>query len=219
MSFLLPFVKERETQSNIPLSESQIDETPENIDNSPLNDISEEDVSVSSILNESIKPAKRPKLLKTGETQVSKPTSSTITPSVRKYRRETNTEPETASSVLMKYLISNKERPAPLPPCDPIDAFFNSLAGTVKTFSLYYQNIAKTRLLNVVSELELAQMQQIPNISGQRPYSHESVHQPTPSPSESIYDVLSPPSSSQSLQSGIAPLQNYIRMFSPDDQQ
>lgn len=148
MSFLLPFVKERETQSNIPLSESQTDETPENTDNSQLNEILEEDVSVNSILSEAAKLTKRPKLSNTGETQTSTPTSSVVTPTARKYRRETRTEPETASAALMKYLISNKEKPQS--PCDPIDAFFNSLAGTVKTFSPYYQNIAKTRLLNVV---------------------------------------------------------------------
>jgi hypothetical protein len=50
-------------------------------------------------------------------------------------------QPETASAVLMKYLVeSDKERQAEQP-VDPIDAFFKSIAATVKTFSPYHQNI------------------------------------------------------------------------------
>jgi len=46
-------------------------------------------------------------------------------------------QPETASAVLMKYLVeSDKERQAG-PPVDPTDAFFKSIAATAKNvFSL-----------------------------------------------------------------------------------
>jgi len=52
-------------------------------------------------------------------------------------------QPETASALLMKYFVeSGKERQAE-PPTDPIDAFFKSIAATLKTYSLYHQNICK----------------------------------------------------------------------------
>jgi hypothetical protein len=54
--------------------------------------------------------------------------------------------PETASAVLMKYLVeSDSERHAE-PPVNPVDAFFKSIAATVKTFSPPHQNICKSRI-------------------------------------------------------------------------
>jgi hypothetical protein len=51
-------------------------------------------------------------------------------------------QPETASAVLMKYLVeSDKERQAE-PPVDPSDAFFKSTAATVKkVFSLLSKHL------------------------------------------------------------------------------
>jgi hypothetical protein len=53
----------------------------------------------------------------------------------------------------MKYLVeSDKERQAE-PRVDPIDTFFKSIGATVKTFSPYYQNICKSRIFAIVSEV------------------------------------------------------------------
>jgi hypothetical protein len=69
-------------------------------------------------------------------------------------------QPETASAVLMKYLVeSDKERQAE-PPVDPIDAFFKSIAATVKTFSPYHQNICKSRIYAIISEVEMTEILQ-----------------------------------------------------------
>jgi hypothetical protein len=70
-------------------------------------------------------------------------------------------QPETASAVLMKYLVeSDKERQAE-PPVDPIDAFFKSIAATVKTFAPYHQNICKSRIFEIVSEVEMTEILQV----------------------------------------------------------
>jgi hypothetical protein len=62
----------------------------------------------------------------------------------------------------MKYLVaSDKERQA-APPVDPTDAFFKSLA-TVKTFSPYHQNICKSRIFAIVSEVETTEIVQQTN--------------------------------------------------------
>jgi hypothetical protein len=69
-------------------------------------------------------------------------------------------QPETASGVRMKYLVeSDKERQAE-PPVDPIDAFFKSIAATLKTFSPYHQNICKSRIFEIVSEVERTEILQ-----------------------------------------------------------
>jgi hypothetical protein len=58
-------------------------------------------------------------------------------------------QPETASAVLMKYLVeSDKERQAE-PPVDPIDAFFKSIAVTVKTFLLIIKTFASQEYLRL----------------------------------------------------------------------
>jgi hypothetical protein len=60
----------------------------------------------------------------------------------------------------MNYLVeSDKERQAE-PPVDPIDAFFKSITATVKTFSPYHQNICKSRIFEIVSEVEMTEVLQ-----------------------------------------------------------
>ena len=68
----------------------------------------------------------------------------------------------------------NKEKPT-----DPIDLFFQNMASTVKTFSSYYENICKTQVLSVVSDLEMNLMKQL---GGQAPL--------TPSPAETSISVF-----------------------------
>jgi hypothetical protein len=58
----------------------------------------------------------------------------------------------------MKYLVeSDKERQVG-PPVYPIDAFFKSIAATVKTFSPSHQNICKSRIFEIVSEVEMTEI-------------------------------------------------------------
>jgi hypothetical protein len=67
-------------------------------------------------------------------------------------------QPETASAVLMKYFVeSDRDRQAE-PPVDPTDAFFKSIAATVKPFSPYHQNICKSIIFAIVSEVEMTKI-------------------------------------------------------------
>jgi hypothetical protein len=69
-------------------------------------------------------------------------------------------QPQTASGVRMKYLVeSDTERQAE-PPVDPTDAFFKSIAATLKTFSPHHQNICKSRIFEIVSEVEMTEILQ-----------------------------------------------------------
>ncbi|KAL4152914.1 hypothetical protein QTP88_000747 [Uroleucon formosanum] len=72
-----------------------------------------------------------------------------------------NNKPQTASSVLMKYILDNEtnDEPKATSYAHPIDTFFQGLAATVKTFSPEYQHMAKNKLFGIVSDLEWAQLQ------------------------------------------------------------
>jgi hypothetical protein len=58
---------------------------------------------------------------------------------------------------------SDKERQAE-PPVYAIDAFFKSIAATVKTFYPYHQNICKSRIFEIVSEVEMTEILQVPEM-------------------------------------------------------
>jgi hypothetical protein len=67
-------------------------------------------------------------------------------------------QPETASAVLMKYLVESDQERQAEPPANPIDAFFKSIAARVKTFSPYHQHICKSRVFVIVSEVEMTEV-------------------------------------------------------------
>ncbi|XP_057662230.1 uncharacterized protein LOC130897410 [Diorhabda carinulata] len=67
-------------------------------------------------------------------------------------------EQDPASTTLMKYLLARGDNQK-TENVHPLDAFFSGLAATVKIFSPYYQHLAKSRLFNVVQQLEEEQLQ------------------------------------------------------------
>jgi len=87
-------------------------------------------------------------------------------------------QPETASAVLMKHLVeSDKERQAE-PPVDPTDAFFKSIVATVQTFSSYRQDICKSRIFVIVSEMEMTEILQETKSTHSSKYSSGSPDEP-----------------------------------------
>ncbi|CAG4980483.1 unnamed protein product [Parnassius apollo] len=67
-----------------------------------------------------------------------------------------------ASSALMEYILKNKEN-SNTQDIHPIDAFFNGLAATIKSFSPYYQHLAKGSIFAVVQDLEWEQLSSEPS--------------------------------------------------------
>ena len=67
-------------------------------------------------------------------------------------------QPETASAVLMKYLAESGKKRQAEPPADQTDAFFESIPATVKTFSPYNQNVCKSRISAIISEVEMTEI-------------------------------------------------------------
>ncbi|XP_072399824.1 uncharacterized protein [Diabrotica undecimpunctata] len=97
--------------------------------------------------------------LETGESsQLSQPENQVKTfksPSAHKSRRSKVSHSETiesSSTALMKYIISKNEQPTTT---NAIDAFLNGISETYKMFPPVYQHMAKTKIFNIVSEIEL----------------------------------------------------------------
>jgi hypothetical protein len=64
---------------------------------------------------------------------------------------------ETAALTLKEYLLNkNEAKPATPVQVDVVDAFLAGLAPTLKTFTPYYLNLAKTKIFSAVQEYELA---------------------------------------------------------------
>ncbi|KOC65508.1 hypothetical protein WH47_10088, partial [Habropoda laboriosa] len=153
MLFLDPYIKERETVTSIRTS----DESNNELDTS--NTTSTADSNVTQILLS--------------------PKNSDVPPEIlagRKIKGET----ETASTVLMNYILKSKsESPEQQQQEDDIDLFFKSIALTVKKLSPYTQAIAKARVFSIISALELEELSN-KNRHHSPSYSSHSSVVPTP---------------------------------------
>ncbi|KAK5640218.1 hypothetical protein RI129_011029 [Pyrocoelia pectoralis] len=146
LSFLMPYFQERETISNIsPENESDKVTTVEDNDNENEREVSWEQGSSTALENEELSqlsqsqnrvtPFKPPSVLKPKKAKVS------------------HSQPaESPSTALMKYIISKNEQPTST---NAVDAFLAGIGETIKTFPPVYQNMAKSKIFNIVSEIEL----------------------------------------------------------------
>lgn len=67
-----------------------------------------------------------------------------------------NANIECHSSVILKNVEPSRNNDIETENVNPIDSFFMAISATVKQFSPYYQNIVKSKIFSVVSELEMA---------------------------------------------------------------
>lgn len=61
-------------------------------------------------------------------------------------------KPDSASTTLVKYIMQKKENSNQN---NPVDAFLASSSPTLKTFTLYYLNIVKSKIFLTVQEYEI----------------------------------------------------------------
>lgn len=62
---------------------------------------------------------------------------------------------ETASSTVMKYLLETKKNNEEKKKTDPVDAFLLGIGNTMKTFDPYFLNLAKSKIFNIVQDMEM----------------------------------------------------------------
>lgn len=203
MSFLLPFIQERDTCSNLKdVSEDELNEDEYNDKNDDRDDRNDKADYKDDNVDEKESHIEDEKKKKQKEIN-----KKIITKMTKDKGNRYQTQPEVASAVVMKYLLDKKIAKAQITPIQQpsaIDMFFSSIAATVKTFSPYYQNIAKSQIFSIITNLEMKQIMQeqqfcIPNTSTKRQYSApmESYHTgpnnvscSLPSPSPSLSSTL-----------------------------
>lgn len=152
MAFLIPFFKERETIGNVEPEGRASCEEPEA---DGMFDSSNEETAAASQSQEL-----RKSVPQEARAFSNPPVSGTRTHSVSKKRGEVK---ETASSLVMKYLLENNEKEKESTSnysADPIHAFFIGIAATVKQFSPLRQNLAKSKVFSIISSLEYEQIQE-----------------------------------------------------------
>jgi len=149
MEFLKPHMKERDSISNIDVVTDDDDEVLSHSDDEEIQVEGENSVSFENNIQNA-------------ETSFNTP--APVQPRQKKLKKTNSLKPpETASSTLMKYIIEQKKSEQSNPTTsksDAMDQFFSSMCSTAKQFSPYFQHIAKTKVFQIISELELQQLRQ-----------------------------------------------------------
>jgi hypothetical protein len=145
LSFLCGYFQERDTMGNISLEDIRDDEVYEHEDHKVGH--FEESNTESVADNQSSK----------GHSTYQHPATRSL-PSSSATTKKRKCEPqETTASTFIKYLLDRSQTMPPTPVhVDAVDAFLAGLAPTLKTFTPYYLNLAKTKIFSAVQEYEMA---------------------------------------------------------------
>lgn len=91
--------------------------------------------------------------------------------------------PETASATLMKYMLERNEKTSQRV-IHPVGAFLAGLAPTLKSLSSYHLNIARSKIFNIVQEIEMDQITHMQQKYATPPETSSFISSsPSPSPS------------------------------------
>lgn len=193
MSFVIPFFKERETQSNISEPESSSEGSNDEPEDIILSEFQSSNVAEST--SENI--GKKPMMFPSQQTISPKKNAVVYSSKIKKTDKT-----ETASSVLMKYLVENDKNEKKESSDHPIDIFFKGLAATVKTFSPEFQHMAKSKLFNDVSDLEWRYLQcKNSNFQVPAPMHFSTPHYTTNTPAIPQQKIYNPSRASSTLAS------------------
>jgi hypothetical protein len=141
MAFLNPYFQERETLKNIHnANENNSNNGSETIELKRVERIKNENK-----VEEKVKPEERLGVSNTTALRASS-----------KAKEAPKGSSDITSSLMMNYISEKNHHISQSK--DTVDLFFSSIAATVKSFTPYYQNIAKSRIFATVSELEMEQI-------------------------------------------------------------
>ncbi|XP_075210424.1 uncharacterized protein LOC142317759 [Lycorma delicatula] len=87
------------------------------------------------------------------------------------------------SALLKRYLMDKSKNKA-----DPLECFFSGVSATVKQLSPYYQNIAKSRIFSIVTDLEMKQIMETKSNSNEN-LSVKQMNQDPTHPHEEQFSV------------------------------
>ncbi|CAG4941141.1 unnamed protein product, partial [Parnassius apollo] len=234
LNFLLPHIQDRNTITSI---ESENEETQNETVTSPVTTPNETINTDEQQQQEDRSPAiSEPNFTPPADPNPYPPSTAQFTRSGNRNRNATVAtahncrrivpqSPSSASSALMEYILKNKEK-SNTQDIHPIDAFFNGLAAIIKSFSPYYQHLAKGRIFAVVQDLEWEQLSSEPSsytspMSGTTSASStnsRSVYAPAPmtTPTPTPESTPTEPTPSEPSPSELTPLEfnNLSTLFS-----
>lgn len=155
MSFLNPYFNERETKTNLSTTNYSIDSntqgsvSAESTAEPELNiDISSAAVtSPESSLNISNAESPSPLL----SSPCSSPISTRAASITSAQGRNDNIRPTSSAASLMEFVLKKNQAKTE----HPIDKFLEGIAPTLKSFTPYYQNLAKTDIFRIVQNYEM----------------------------------------------------------------
>ncbi|XP_026759850.1 uncharacterized protein LOC113519007 [Galleria mellonella] len=177
MSFLRPFLNEREStsntirQSDYNITDTALDsssqhsthsllsllESRQNIEQSPNSLNHSEEQDSNAISNSSLVITPRLSIDQASELR------STPSPRFLESPQEAIKIPNSAAGTLIEYLLKKKNEDDPLRNTveeHPIDKFLQCIAPTLKCLTPYYQNLAKSDIFTVVQKYEMAMFTQ-----------------------------------------------------------
>ncbi|KAL1488756.1 hypothetical protein ABEB36_014555 [Hypothenemus hampei] len=151
LGFLVPYMEERTTYSNVVENDSQtlpVHNCTDDDQNLLIEDNNEANVEIN-MYEDTVNSSNY------DTTEI--PISIDKTQKIIHYqiKNKPNTNTESASSVLMKFILQKNEGPSPPEQIHVVDAFLSALAPTLKSFSPYYLNIVKSKIFSIVQEAEL----------------------------------------------------------------
>ncbi|XP_046988476.1 uncharacterized protein LOC124594165 [Schistocerca americana] len=197
LTFLLPYMVERETVSNVPYTqdnnehkqESNTDSQEEQsiVENEKVStqeDITDEEWIIKTQDSETENLIERTRHSQTPSAHssvTSKKNTFMKPPLKRKFQREVKPQ-ESASSQLMAYILAEKKAEKQRDIQNPVDAFLAGIAPALKSLHPLLFHQAKSRIFSIVQDFELKQLM-----------NDVSVHQFTPSSSNSSAKSVSTP--------------------------
>lgn len=175
MSFLIPFLKDRST-NNVQSVEWYLN------DDSAVGSPTSQDTNTEDF-SESPPDKIQIKSLETQTTENTISAPQTHDQSTKKGIKRKNEENNTSASAVLKYLIDQFQSESWKGIQEGNEAnkyFFQSIAKTVNTFSPINQNIIKSQIFSIVSQMELSELQE-----KQIQQSQEAIHHFSPKSSNS----------------------------------
>jgi hypothetical protein len=159
MSFLRPHMRERDTISSLTNFSDKENET----HNDESGIFEEEESDIDFDINSSIthlSNTESPATSSSVENKIRSQKLSLAQKELNKTNMRKRKQPtESASATLMEYIIKTKEKNNETETQqDGLDLFFLSIASTVKKFTPYNQNLAKSKIFSIVSDLELNEL-------------------------------------------------------------
>ncbi|XP_067140303.1 uncharacterized protein [Centruroides vittatus] len=148
LSFLNKFFTERETKGNIEPREAELE-------------VGRQDDELDHVqaMKESAVNSPDPQDFRSDDCCTSDTNAQTLQ---KTFKKRKQIPQESASSTLIKYILSKNTSQKSTPTTHPVDAFLSGISPTLKTLNPYLLNLAKSEIFAIVQKYEMKMLTQQP---------------------------------------------------------